>query len=118
MSLTGKEEDFLHLLIDIGTPRNVATVLVYLAHTPSATSRAIRCCTDLEPSEISAALQYLLRQGWIESRESKTLVRGRPIRIFVLIQPIPVIVDSIEREKMKEIENQIQVIRKLRDGMS
>ena len=38
---TEKEEEFANLLIEIGTKKNVATVLVFLASTPEATSRAI-----------------------------------------------------------------------------
>ena len=41
MYFTEKEEEFANLLIEIGTKRNVAKVLVFLANTPEATSRAI-----------------------------------------------------------------------------
>ena len=36
MYFTEKEEEFANLLIEIGTKRNVAKVLVFLANTPEA----------------------------------------------------------------------------------
>jgi predicted transcriptional regulator len=51
MYFTEKEEEFANLLIEIGTKRNVAKVLVFLANTPEATSR----------ERISASLRSVLR---------------------------------------------------------
>jgi predicted transcriptional regulator len=53
MYFTEKEEEFANLLIEIGTKRNVAKVLVFLANTPEATSRAIERGTDLRQPEVS-----------------------------------------------------------------
>ena len=79
MYFTEKEEEFANLLIEIGTKRNVAKVLVFLANTSEATSRAIERGTDLRQPEVSIAMRYLIEQDWISSRESKAESKGRPV---------------------------------------
>ena len=63
---TDKEEEFANLLIEIGTKKNVAKVLVFLANTPEATSRAIERGTDMRQPEVSIAMKYLMNQDWIK----------------------------------------------------
>jgi predicted transcriptional regulator len=115
MFFTEKEEEFVNLLIEIGTKRNVAKVLVFLANTPEATSRAIERGTDLRQPEVSIAMRYLMEQGWIKSRESKAKSKGRPVKIYELAKPITEIMDGIEKGKKKEANYQLQMIQKLRD---
>ncbi|MFA5269147.1 MAG: hypothetical protein WC379_14360 [Methanoregula sp.] len=62
---TDKEEEFANLLIKIGTKKNIAKVMVFLAKTPEATSRAIERGTDMRQPEISMAMKYLMDQEWI-----------------------------------------------------
>ena len=57
---TEKEEEFANLLIKIGIQKNIAKVLVFLAKTPEATSRAIERGTDMRQPEISMAMKYLM----------------------------------------------------------
>jgi len=49
---TEKEEEIIRLLMDIGTKKNVARILVFLANTPEATTRGIengvRICASLK----------------------------------------------------------------------
>ena len=83
MYFTEKEEEFVNLLIKIDTPKNVAKMLVFLANTSEATSRDIERGTDLRQPEVSIAIKYLVKQGWIKNRESlvqKSL--GRPMRYY------------------------------------
>ena len=80
MYFTEKEVEFANLLIEIGTKKNVAKVLVFLANIPEATSRAIERGTDLRQPEVSIAMHHLMDQGWITSRESKAESKGRPVR--------------------------------------
>ena len=115
MYFTEKEEEFANLLIEIGTKRNVAKVLVFLANTPEATSRAIERGTDLRQPEVSIAMKFLMDQGWIKNRESPSEKKGRPMKVYELAKPITVIVDYIEKEKKNEANNQLQMIQKLRD---
>jgi predicted transcriptional regulator len=115
MYFTEKEEEFANLLIEIGTKRNVAKVLVFLANTPEATSRGIERGTDLRQPEVSIAMRYLMEQGWIKSRESKAESKGRPVKIYELAKPVNEIMDSIEKAKKKEANHQLQLVQKLRD---
>jgi predicted transcriptional regulator len=115
---TPAEEEFANLLIKIGIRRNVAKVLVYLAHTPEATSREIERGTDLRQPEVSIAMAHMMEQGWVESRENKAENKGRPVKIYHLSQPIGEIMDTIEREKREEANNQLALIQQLRDHIS
>jgi predicted transcriptional regulator len=111
---TEKEEEFANLLMEIGTKRNVAKVLVFLAKINKATSRAIERGTDLRQPEVSIALGYLSEQSWISSEDSNE-GKGRPFKIYELSRPINEIMDSIEQEKKTEATNQLALIEKLRD---
>ena len=114
-NLAKKEEELVNLLFGIGIKRNVATVLVFLAKTPTVTSRAIDRGTDLRHLEVATVMQYLKKQGWIKSRENKARSKGRPVKIYELAKPIPEIVSGIEQEKIKEANDQLQLIQKLRN---
>ncbi len=117
-SLAKKEEELVNLLFGIGIKRNVAKVLVFLAKTPTVTSRAIDRGTDLRHPEVATVMQYLKKQGWIKSQENKARSKGRPGKIYELAKPIPEIVSSIEKEKIKEANDQLQRIQKLRNYVS
>ena len=112
---TEKEEEFANLLIEIGTKKTVAKVLVFLASTPEATSREIERGTDMRQSEVSMAMKYLMDQGWIRSRESPSENKGRPMKVYELAKPITVIMDCIEKEKKNKANNPLALVRKLRD---
>jgi predicted transcriptional regulator len=113
--LAEKEEELVNLLFGIGIKRNVAKVLVFLAKTPTVTSRAIDRGTDLRHLEVATVMQYLKKQGWIKSQENKAKSKGRPVKIYELAKPIPEIVSGIEKEKIKEANDQLQLIQKLRN---
>jgi len=93
---TEKEEEFANLLIEIGTQKNIAKVLVFLAKTPEATSRAIERGTDMRQPEISTAMKYLMNWDWIRSRESPSENKGRPMKIYELAKPIHEIIEDFE----------------------
>jgi len=114
-SLAKKEEELVNLLFGIGIKRNVAKVLVFLAKTPTVTSRAIDRGTDLRHLQVATVIQYLKKQGWIKSQENKARTKGRPVKIYELAKPIPEIVSGIEKEKIKEANDQLQRIQKLRN---
>ena len=112
---TEKEEEFANLLIEIGTKKNVAKVLVFLANTPEATSRAIERGTDMRQPEVSIAMKYLIDQGWIKSCESRPSEnKGRPMKVYELAKSITEIMGCIEKEKKIEANNQLALIKKLR----
>ena len=118
MYFTPREEEFAALLVRIGLKKNVAKVLVYLAHTPEATSRDIERGTDLRQPEVSIAMATMMEQHWVENRETKAENKGRPVKIYRLSQPIAEIMDAIEKEKRAEATNQLNLIQQLRDYIS
>ena len=118
MHLAEKEEELVNLLFEIGIKRNVAKVLVFLTKTPMVTSRAIDRGTNLRHLEVATVMQYLKKQGWIKSQEDKVRRKGRPVKIYELAKPIPEIVSGIEKEKIKEANDQLQLIQKLRNYLT
>ena len=112
---TDKEEEFVNLLIEIGIKKCVANMIVFLANTPEATSREIERGTDMRQPEVSMAIKYLIRQGWIKSREIPSEHKGRPRKIYSLAVTIKVIVTTIEKEKKDEAIRRLALVKKIRD---
>jgi predicted transcriptional regulator len=111
---TDREEEFATLLIKIGTKKNIAKALVFLANTQETTSHAIERGTDMRQPEVSLAMRYLAERGWIRYRESESQSKGRPVKIYELAKPIHEIMDSIGEEKRAEANTQLDLVRKLR----
>jgi predicted transcriptional regulator len=118
MFFTEKETEFVNLLIDIGTRKNVAQVLVFLANIPEATSRDIERGTDLRQPEVSLAMHYLIGQDWIKIRENKAEGKGRPVKIYSLSKPIDRIMNIIEKDKKEQAKQQLARVQKLREYIS
>lgn len=112
---TEKEEAFVNLLIETGTKKNVAKLLVFLANVPEATSRSIERGTDLRQPEVSVAMKYLAHQGWIKERKKSFENKGRPMKVYELAVPMTKIMSFIEEEKKKEAKNQLALVGKLRE---
>jgi len=118
MYFAEKEEELVNLLFELGIKRNVAKVLVFLAKTPMVTSREIVQGTVLRHLEVVAVMQYLKKQGWIKSQDNKAKNKGKQGKIYELTKPISEIVNSIEKEKIKKANDQLQLIQKLRNCVS
>ena len=114
---TDKEEEFANLLIKIGTKKNIAKVLVFLAKTPETTTHALERGTDMRQPEVSLAMRYLMDQGCIRSRESEGERKGRPMKIYTLAKSIDEIMTCIENEKKIEASNQLALVQKLREHL-
>jgi len=111
---TDDEEECANLLIAIGLKRYVAKTLVFLSGNPSATSRAIERGTDLRQPEVSIAVGEMTKLGWIRNHECEVKGQGRPIKVYKLIKTLPEILESIEKKKQKEAEQERQIMEKLR----
>ena len=112
---TEKEEEFVNLLIEIGTKKTVAQMLVFLANTPTATSRDLERGTDLRQPEVSIAIKYLAGQGWINTGEAPSQPKGRPQKIYSLAVPIKQIIAAIEIAKKDEATKRLALVKKMRD---
>lgn len=112
---TDREEEFVNLLIEIGTKKTVAQMLVFLANTTEATSRNIERGTDLRQPEVSLAIRYMDERGWIKSREIPSEKKGRPQKTYSLAVPVTEIIATIEKEKKNEMSRRLALVRKMRD---
>lgn len=112
---TEKEEEFIGLLTSIGTQKNVAKMLVYLAKLKKATSRDLERGADLRQPEVSVALKYLAERGWVEVREIPSERKGRPIKLWNLALPFTRILETIGNEKQQELRTRLDLVRKVRD---
>jgi len=110
-----KEEEFANLLMDIGTKRNVAKVLVFLINTKEATSRAIERGIDLRQPEVSLAIKYMAGQGWVVSKEIPSEKKGRPNKKYTLAIPVKDIMASIEKNTRDEANQQLALVKKMKN---
>jgi predicted transcriptional regulator len=60
-------------------------------------------------------MKYLMNQGWIRIRESLGKNKSRPTKVYELAKPITEILNCIEKEKKEMMNNQLSLVRKLRD---
>ena len=112
---TDKEAEFVNLLTEIGTRKNVAKVLVFLANTPTATSREIERGTDLRQPEVCIAIKELADHGWAKEGEKGSGNRGRRQKKYSLAVPLKEIITAIEKAKINETNTRLEHIRKMRE---
>jgi len=111
---TDREEEFVDLLVKIGTRRPVAQLLVFLANKTKATSLEIEHGTDLRQPEVSVAIKYLASKGWITSRDVASEKKGRPKKTYTLAVPLRQIIASIEKAKKSDVESQLALVGKMK----
>lgn len=111
---TEKEEEFLDLLVRIGTQKTIAKTLVYLTKMKEATTRNIELGADLRQPEVSVAMKYLAGKGRVKSCQVHPEKKGRPIKIWNLTMPVPKILDIIGNEKQAELNSRLEMIRRVR----
>ena len=112
---TEKEVEFVNLLIEIGTKKTVAQMLIFLANTPTATSRDLERGPGRRQPEVSIAIKYLAGQDWIKSGGAPSQHKGRPQKIYSLAVPIKQIIAAIEKAKKDEATERLVLVKKMRD---
>ena len=108
---TKKEEEIIQLLTKIGIPKNGARTLVYLSELTRASSHDIEHGTGLRQPEVSIALKYLAKRGWVQSREVLSEKKGRPMKIWNLTLPWTKILESIRNKKQQEVSDRLERVR-------
>jgi len=103
--LTKKDESLVELLMRTGMSKNIAKTLVYLRKKEETTSVEIESATSLRQPEVSIAMQELRRRKWVQKRDIKKEGKGRPVHSNKLAIPFEKIVEIIEAEEKKKIEN-------------
>jgi len=103
--LTQHDEKIVEIFSDLGMPKNLAKTLVYVSQVDECRSADIENGTNLRQPEVSVAMQHLAKKGWIAKRDKKKEGKGRPIYIYKLTSSLDSIIESVEKEKLKEIES-------------
>ena len=86
--LDERDLEFIEALRNLKVPRNVATLITYLANASEATSREIEVGTNLRQPEVSISMRSLRQNKWVEEREIKAEGKGRPMKVYKLGVPL------------------------------
>jgi predicted transcriptional regulator len=113
MVLDDADHEFIRMLRNLGAPRNLAFVIVYLKNVNEATSREIEQGIEISYSERSTAIQALRNLKWIESTEFKR-IDGRRKITYALKIPLEKIVKHFSEEKLRESVQERESISKLK----
>ena len=111
---TKKDETLVKLLMRTDMPKNVAKTLVFLRKKEETTSVGIEISTALRQPEVSIAMQELRRRKWVVKRDIKKEGKGRPVHSYKLALPFEKIIETIEKEerkKIEDIENNIKALK-------
>ena len=101
---TKKDETLVKLLMRTDMPKNVAKTLVFLRKKEETTSVEIEISTALRQPEVSIAMQELRRRKWVIKRDIKKEGKGRPVHSYKLALSFDKIIETLEKEEMKRIE--------------
>ncbi len=118
--LTKEQEKLVDRIIKAGLQKNIARTLVFVASRDETKSREIEDATDLRQPEVSIAMQELRGKGWVTKRDIKKEGKGRPVHGYQLDKPIEDIIGEIEekeKERIREIKENLQEIKKLADSV-
>ncbi len=115
-TLTKEQKELVKRLTKAGLQKNIAKTLVYIASRDETKSREIELATDLRQPEVSIAMQNIRNRGWVSKRDIKKEGKGRPVHGYKLDKPIEEIIKEIEqkeKERIKEIEENLKTIKRL-----
>jgi len=115
---TKKDETLVKLLMRTDMPKNVAKTLVFLRKKEETTSVEIEISTALRQPEVSIAMQELRRRKWVIKRDIKKEGKGRPVHSYKLALPFDRIIETLEKEEMKRIEEIQNNIKALKQAAS
>ena len=116
--LDDKDMEFVETLRSLGVPRNVATLITFLANVEEASSREIEMGSDLRQPEVSIAMSTLRENNWIEEKEIKREGKGRPMKVYALHATIDDIIKHFEEEKLHESAQAMESIQRLKQLIS
>ncbi len=102
--LDEKDDKAVQLFSELGMPKNLAKTLMYISQMPECRSADVEQGADLRQPEVSVAMQEMRRRGWAKKRDLKKKGKGRPVHIYKLTKQLPDILESFEKEKMKQVE--------------
>ncbi|MCL4329155.1 MAG: ArsR family transcriptional regulator [Candidatus Thermoplasmatota archaeon] len=113
MGISEENSRLAKYLIISDIPRSVAYTLVYMRDKEEVTSIEIERETGLRQPEVSIAMQWLRRKGWINKRNMKKEGKGRPIHGYKLSKDFDEILDEIIQDMTNKISEINQTISEL-----
>jgi predicted transcriptional regulator len=113
--LDDKDRDFIDALRSLKVPRNVATLIAYLANANEATSREIEVGTNLRQPEVSIAMRSLRQNNWVDDRNIKADGKGRPTIVYKLGMPLESIINHYEEVSKQESAQAMLSIQRLKE---
>jgi predicted transcriptional regulator len=110
-----KNEEISDVLISLGMRRPIARVLSYLKNGNKVTTIELERGTGLRQPEVSIAMKELENRGWIGEREEKKLGKGRPNKVYSLKVGFNKIIDQLERQQRKAVDEARLRIERLKE---
>ena len=116
MTLDKKDNELVQIFTELGMPRNLAKILVFISQVDEWQATDIEKGIDLRQPNVSIVMKDFEKKGWIKKRnERKTNGKGRPINVYSFKKDISEIVKSLENEKIKEMENTKKNLNRIHD---
>ncbi len=112
--LDEKDEEIADTLISLGMSRPVARTLSYLQNGNEVTTIEIERGTGLRQPEVSIVMRDLKERDWINEREEKKPGKGRPNKVYSLKVRFDEIVDELERQQRKAVDEMQTSIMRLK----
>ena len=112
--LDEKDEEIADALMATGMSRNVARTLSYLQNVDKATSVELEKGAGLHQPEVSIAMKQLKELDWIKEWEQKKPGKGRPYRIYSLKVGFDEIINHLEKQQKKVVDETQEKIEKLK----
>lgn len=113
--LDDNDREFVEVLRELGIPRNVASMITYLANVEEATSREIEIGSSLRQPEVSIAMRTLRNNSWVEEKDIKKDGKGRPMKVYRLTVSLGDIIKHFEEIKRRESTKTMESIEKLKE---
>lgn len=113
--LDKKDEEIVEALISLGINRLVARVLAYLQQVNEVTSNELELGTNLRQPEVSIAMKHLKERDWINERDEKKPGKGRPHKIYSLKVGFNDIIEQLEKQQRKTVEETQARIKRLKE---
>lgn len=115
----GEMENVARLLVDLDVPKNSAKVLSYvLLKGVEAKTMEIEGKTGLRQPEVSIAVKHLRSLGWLSKKEIKKDAKGRPVHVYTVAMKPEELVEILDKQQKKKIEQIQQSIKKLKEDLS
>ena len=99
-------------------PRNLAKTLMYICQVQECRSTDVELGADLRQPEVSVAMQELRKRGWVTKKDLKKKGKGRPTHMYTATTTLDSIIDTLEQEKLSEIDMVKSNITELRSTIS